>query len=150
MQIAKAKRGDARGISACRRESIQALKEFYSREGLNVLLLNSFEDSVLKEIKSEEVYCLVKGKEIIANVSLSGKQVSGLYVKPSFTGLGYGQKLLEFIENVSKEKGLSEVEVYSTVNAKAFYLHNGYVVESVAYSLPFARPVKFFYMKKKL
>lgn len=150
MQIAKAKRGDARGISDCRRESIQALKDFYTREGLNILLLNSFEDGIKEEIKAEEVYCLMRGKEIIANVSLSGKQVSGLYVKPKFTGLGYGQKLLEFIENVSREKGLDEIEVYSTINAKNFYLHNGYKIESVAYSLPFSRPIKFFYMKKKL
>ena len=150
MQIAKAKRGDARGISTCRRESIQALKGIYSREGLNVLLLNSFEESVLHEIKSEEVYCILRGKKIIANVTLSGMQISGLYVKPEFFGFGYGQKLLEFIEKVAREKGIYELEVYSTINAKNFYLHNGYVVEGVAYSLPFNSPVKFFYMKKIL
>lgn len=150
MQIAKARRGDVRGISICRKESIQTLRKFYSKEGLNILLLNSFEDYVLEEIFLEEVYCLLKNGEVIANISLSGSQISGLYVKPKFTGQGYGQKLLEFVENLCKSRGIFEINVYATLNAKKFYMHNGFIIDGEAYSFPFQNPIKFISMRKNL
>ncbi|MDA3836729.1 MAG: GNAT family N-acetyltransferase [Nanoarchaeota archaeon] len=150
MQIVKAKSGDVRDISVCRRESIQAMKEVYSREGLNVLLMNSFENGIKEELREEEVYCLMIDNRLIGTVSLDGSQISGLYVHPDFSGQGYGQKLLEFMEKRCLEKGMVDVYVYSMVNVKDFYLHNGYEISGIAYSLPVDNPVKFVIMRKKL
>ena len=150
MQIVRAKRGDVREISSCRRESIQSMAEVYSRENLNVLLSNSFENGIVDELENGEVFCLVSNGEIVGNVSLLGNQISGLYVRPKFSGMGYGQKLLEHIEEYCRSNGTKEVYLYSTLNAKDFYLHNGYLISGVAYGFPINKPTKFIQMKKTL
>lgn len=146
----RAKKGDVRDISNCRRESIQSMAEVYSRENINVLLTNAFEKSILEELEEEEVFCLVLGEELIGTVSLDENQISGLYVKPKYALEGYSQKLLEFIEAHAKEKGILEVYLYSTLDQKEFYLHNGYHVSGIAYSFPIERPTEFVQMKKIL
>lgn len=151
MQIVRAKKGDVKEISRCRRESIQRLNSGdYSLENLEVLLLNSTVKGVLEELRDEEVFCLMNGKKIAGTVSLDRNQISGIYVSPEFSSQGYGQKLLEFMEEHAKKKGFSDVYVYSTISAREFYSHNGYALEGYALSVPSDKPTLFIYMRKEL
>lgn len=151
MQIVRAKKGDVKEISRCRRESIRRVNSGdYSLENLEVLLLNSTVKGVLEELREEEVFCLISGKKIAGTVSLDRNQISGVYVDPEFLGQGYDQKLLEFMEEHARKKGFSDVYVYSTISDKEFYFHNGYSVEGCALSVPSDKPTLFVYMEKQL
>ena len=150
MQIVRAKKGDVKEISRCRRESIERLNSRdYSLENLEVLLLNSTVNGVLEELREDDVFCLMSGKKVVGTVSLDGNQISGIYVAPGFSGQGYGQKLLEFMEEYARKKGFFEVYVYSTISARDFYTHNGYSAEGYALSVPSDKPTLFIYMRKK-
>ena len=150
MQIVRAKEGDVRDISICRRKFIESMRDIYSRENLNVLLSNAFEKGIKEELKEEEVFCLIGEKTIIGTVSLAGNQISGIYVNPEYISQGYPQKLLEFIEETAREKGLEELYVYAIEAEEDFYFHNNYEVYGEAYNFPSLDPTKFICMKKRL
>ncbi len=149
MQIVRAKEGDVKDISRCRRDFIRRFNSRdYSLENLDVLLVNSRINEIHKEIQDSDVFCMTKNGKVFGVVSLDGNQISGIYVDCDFLNQGYEQKLLEFIENYAKSKGYEKVYVYSTISDKKFYAHNGYSFEGIAVGVESDSQALFFLMEK--
>ena len=53
--------------------------------------------------------------------------ITHLEVKKEFRGCGYGRELVEHFEKRAREQGLSWIEVNSSVEARGFYEHLGFV-----------------------
>lgn len=142
MNVVKAKKGDAKEVSACRLKSLERL-------GVRELMDNASFSAVVEDIKDAEVFSLVEEDKILGTVTLDGAQISGLYVDPDYAGQGVGRILLKFIEKYAKSKKRKSVYVYSTLNAKNFYSKSGYKALSVAISTS-KQALKFVRMAKKL
>lgn len=56
------------------------------------------------------------------------QRITGVYVHPDWTGEGVGSALLERIEQDARERGVTELDLLSTVTAKTFYERHGYTV----------------------
>jgi len=143
MDVVKAKKGDAKEISNCRQKSLEKL-------GIKELLDNASFSAVTEDIESEDVFSLVEGDKILGTVSFGEGQISGLYVDPEFAGRGVGKILLRFIEKYAKSKKMKSIYVFSTLNARDFYLKNGYKPVKVAISCSTKVAVKFVKMIKVL
>lgn len=77
------------------------------------------------------------GPELVATASWglvddSGRtvRISSVYVRPFFTGLGIGQRMVTTVENLAARAGYRSFSVRSTLNAVAFFEHLGYAVTS--------------------
>ncbi|WP_414837146.1 GNAT family N-acetyltransferase [Candidatus Nanohalococcus occultus] len=77
-------------------------------------------------------------------------ELSGLYVKPDYTGKGIGEKLLQKAEKDAKENGLERLWCKSTITAKGFYQKHGYeVLEETIHEIEGVE-MKVFRMEKEL
>jgi GNAT superfamily N-acetyltransferase len=66
----------------------------------------------------------------VADDSGSGVRVRSVYVRPLFTGMGVGTRLLEAVEQDACTAGFRSFSVRSTLNATSFFEQNGYLVTS--------------------
>lgn len=60
------------------------------------------------------------------------REVGALFVRPAFTGRGYGKVMLEHLEDVARELSIETVVLDATLNAANFYRAFGYVGEKQA------------------
>lgn len=69
-------------------------------------------------------------QQIIGFGSILPKEskLGSLYVHPDYGKQGVGGRLLETLENLAVETGLSEMSLDASLNAEKFYLSHGYIV----------------------
>lgn len=73
------------------------------------------------------MFCLVHNHEILGVIDLKGNRIGG-FVKHNLIGMGYGRKLMRFIENKARKRGLKKVWLYSTTYALKLYKKLGYKI----------------------
>ena len=61
-----------------------------------------------------------------SNLNLKSGEVEAVYVDPDYLGLGVGMKLLQALESVATDAGLSFLHLSATLNAVPFYESAGY------------------------
>ena len=62
----------------------------------------------------------------VGGVQLSDGRLLGIFVSPDHMGEGVGSALVDDIESRAREEGLSELTVFSALNAGGFYDANGF------------------------
>jgi len=118
----KAKFSDALELSEIRRGVFSNIPgENYSKKLTEVLIQEYSSENIKKKIKKYPTFCLVSGNEIIGSISLQGAEIKGVFVKVSHVRKGIGTKLMNFIENYARKKGLKKVHLWSAEKAKGFY-----------------------------
>jgi N-acetylglutamate synthase-like GNAT family acetyltransferase len=60
-------------------------------------------------------------------LNLETKSIDSLYLKPDSSGKGYGKELLVELEKIAQENNVRELNLSSTLNARDFYHHMGFV-----------------------
>lgn len=127
MKIRRAKISDAPSLSRLRRGVFGKVKgERYSKKFVDLINKTNSPKGVIENIKSFDVFCLVKGERIIGTVGLKGNKIKGLYVRKSCARKGIGTRLMNFIENYAKKKNLKKLILYSEEKARDFYEKLGY------------------------
>jgi putative acetyltransferase len=141
----KAKLSDAKELSEIRRGVFGNITgENYNKKLIAILSEDYSPEKLKKKIKKYPTFCLIKGKEIIGSVSLQGSEVKGVFVKSSHVRKGIGTKLMDFIENYARKKGLKKLHLWSAEKAKGFYEKLGYaLVKKVKKNYKGARNVNY-------
>ena len=62
----------------------------------------------------------------VGAIDISGKKITGLYVRYNRQGGGYGKKLLKYLENYARKKTVNGLKLYSTITSFDFYKSQGY------------------------
>lgn len=57
-------------------------------------------------------------------------ELRAVYIDPRFGRMGLGAALLKELESRAIKQGLARLTLHSSLNAKNFYLKNGYVIDS--------------------
>ncbi|AZE61622.1 MULTISPECIES: GNAT family N-acetyltransferase [Pseudomonas] len=80
----------------------------------------------------------VNGEAVATGMlDLDNNEVGALFVRPGFTGRGYGKAMLDHLEDVARQRAIDEVVLDATLNAVGFYRGCGYVgVEQAVYRSP--------------
>lgn len=129
MEIKRARLEDYLEIANLRKrtfEEINVRKGHYTDKQIETLNKLNPPEKILEKMKKRDLFCLIENEKILGVVGLEGNKIGGLFVKHNYTGRGVGKKLLEFIENHAREKGIVKIEFDSTEYAKDFYLKAGY------------------------
>ncbi|MCL1141596.1 GNAT family N-acetyltransferase [Shewanella gaetbuli] len=58
--------------------------------------------------------------------------VDALFVEPDYLNLGIGRKMLNYLEQLALNKGVKQLTLESTLNAKAFYQACGFMGDEVS------------------
>lgn len=127
IKIRKATLKDAKKIYLLKREAILKINsKDYPKQTIKVLLEKNSLKNIAQKIKQQPVFCLWKDKSLIGTISINKNIISGLAVRPSQAKKGNGKKLMEFIENYAKKKGIKKLMLYPSTTAQKFYEKLGY------------------------
>ena len=131
--IRKANPKDAEAACAVLVRSIKEICAPYyenDEETLAQWLENKTPANVRRWIESDRVYCVVavniKGL-VVGFASISGSEILLNYVLPEALYGGVGKAMLQALESHAIVSGVGQIDVVSSIPAKAFYERNGYV-----------------------
>jgi len=144
---------DAEAHAEVHRESVRGIaSEDYRDEVIEAWASKEPEESPLEEEKKRFVAETDEGKVAgFSDYNKETNELSGLYVKPDFSGKGLGEKLLQKAEQDAKENGLDYLWCESTVTAKDFYQKQGYkITEETTHELEKGIEMKTYKMEKEL
>ena len=76
--------------------------------------------------KRRDIYVIVDGDRILGTASLENNNVFSVFVNTTYHGKGIGQRLMEHIERVAKNRGIDRLKLPSSLTAVGFYRKLGY------------------------
>ena len=137
MDIRKASSADKEDIAQLHIASIKRLcANHYSHEQI-VAWTNILTPSVYDQALQEKVFLVASGSNQgvlgIGIFDIQNSEISAIYIHPDHIGKGIGAKILREFELEAQANNLSVVSVCSTLNAKGFYLANGYSEQEKTY-----------------
>lgn len=128
IKIRKAKIEDCRRMAHVHRSSIRKIcSRFYENKTIQSWS-NISTEGVRRSIRNPSVNNLVAEVDsVIVGVAASYENnIWLLYVHPQAIGRGIGEKLLNRLEKDIHRKGITKINLTSSLNAYNFYLRNGY------------------------
>jgi len=127
MEIKKATKKDARKICVLRRKTLREVnKNDYPQEHLHFLIKENSTKGIINKMGERDIFCMWENGILLGTVELKGDKILGLFIKSSEIGKGVGTKLMNFIEDYARSKGLKQVRLYSTKFAFNFYKKRDY------------------------
>lgn len=151
MKIRKYRFEDAEAHAEVHRQSVRGIASAdYSDEIIDAWASKEPEDSPLPEEKVR--FVAEEEGEIIgfSDYNKETNELSGLYIKPNYTGRGIGEKLLHKAEEDAKQNGLEQLWCKSTITAKDFYQKHGYkLIEETTHEIQDLE-MKVYKMEKEL
>ena len=132
MIIRKAKTEDAEEISKLRISTIKAFpQDNDTPEEMDFVIKRNTPESIAEKIKTRDIFNRIEKGKIIGNIELHGDQLNNLYVDKDRLKQGIGKKLLLFIEDYAKKKGITYLHFRSTPSAILFYKKFGYKIVKI-------------------
>ncbi|PMS17289.1 GNAT family N-acetyltransferase [Trinickia dabaoshanensis] len=58
-------------------------------------------------------------------------QIDAIFVRPSHMGLGVGRRMMDFLENLARQHGVTTMRLDATLNAAPFYRRCGWAGETI-------------------
>ena len=153
MKIREYNFDDAEAHAKVHRESVRGIaSKDYRDEIIEAWAAKEPEDSPLDEDKVRFVAETKEGEVVgFSDYDKETNELSGLYVKPEYSGKGMGEKLLQKVEENARKYGLDHLWCKSTVTAKDFYQKHGYkITEETIHELEEGIEMKAFKMEKDL
>jgi len=129
MEIRKANKENAKKISMLIRNTIRKINSsHYPKKQMDNELKAYATKKIEKYFDSKLIFIMIDKEEIIGTSILDQKEeaLDSLYLSPKYLGKGLGKKLLRFMEELAKKKGIKVLTLYPTEYAMKFYESQGY------------------------
>jgi len=128
MEIRKARLSDVEKMNSLKKQTFLKINsKDYPKKVVEEYLKRQTAKKFIQNMKTGDYFILTEKEKLVGIVDLYDRNVIGsLYIKWDEVGKGYGKKLMNFIENYAKKKGLKKVVLYPTITAKKFYEKIGY------------------------
>ena len=155
MEIRKASKTDKEKIANLHVASIRKLcGNHYTPEQLDAWT-NVLVPSVYDQALREKVFLVACGSQKdllgIGILDVENAEISAIYIHPEKAGNGVGSKLLNELEKIARNRKLFKITINSTLNAKGFYLINGYLEKELTFhNLPNGSKLECVRMTKNL
>lgn len=101
---------------------------YYSSGAVEFFLNHHSENAILKDIEMGCVFiCFDVQHNAIGTITIKGNEICRLFVLPSYQGMGYGGKLLDFAEETIISQ-YPKIVLDASLPAKGLYLKRGYEI----------------------
>ncbi len=132
MKIRKAKQKDAQEITKLRRDNLRKIdSDKYTKKVIDFLVKRDTIERNLKHIEERDYFCLSENNIILGIIALDGDEITDVFIKSDSVKKGLGSKLIKFIEERAKKKGLKKVWLESAQHSRGFYEKMGFKMKKV-------------------
>lgn len=127
MRIRKFLKSDAKELSELMRETVvKSNSKDYSKEAIKCLCDAYSEEKLMKDSKKMDIFVAAKNSKLLGTISLDEDKISRMFVLPEYQGQKIGSKLIKYVEQFAKKKGITVLCVRSSLTAYGFYQKLGY------------------------
>lgn len=142
---------DANDISSIIIDCIKNLSnEFYDTQAIDTLCLFYTPQHILYYSKIDNIFTALFDSMVVGTISLYGDTIRNLFIKRNFQKMGIGRMLMDFIENIAKEKNINTLYVNSNISAYNFYQSLGFSFKKVKLEKIGNSFIKTVFMEKKI
>jgi len=151
MKIIKAKTENAEEIAKLRKDTFKNINaKDYTKEHIISFNKENTLKKTLERTKNRDMFCLLdENNKILGVIDLKNNKIGGFFIHHKHIKKGYGRKLLNFIENYARKKGIRKVILYSTKYGYPFYLKNNYKLIKKGFWVVNNLRVRNYLMEKK-
>lgn len=127
MTIQLANKDDAHAISKLIWENTEHVKENkYTPLQVKIWKEVNRPEEIEKSMEKRLIFCAYRDGELLGTIGLQEKEIVGLYVNYRKRQMGVGGKLLQFVEDHARKKGINYLTLTSTPSARKFYERRGF------------------------
>lgn len=83
-------------------------------------------DVIREKIETQDFFCTLHKEKVVGSVALHNDWLVGFYTHVHYLGKGIGSALMNHIESVAREKGLTEIQLAASPVGLDFYLKKGW------------------------
>jgi GNAT superfamily N-acetyltransferase len=134
LRIRKATIADAPASFAIRREAILAqCRGSYSEEDLDIWTSGRMPEAFAKRV-ADDFYIAEVDDRIVGTgmIDLASGKIDAIFVLPDQMGQGVGRALMDHLECLALEAGLTSIHLDSTLNAATFYRRLGFAGDKLS------------------
>lgn len=126
MEYVKATQKDADLVYKLVQDTIQTVyPKYYPKEVVNFFCEHHSKDNIVRDIEDGQVNVLLDGKQMVGTGCYKENHITRVYVKPELQGRGYGNFIMQCLENEIAKKYHS-VELDASLPASHIYEKRGY------------------------
>jgi GNAT superfamily N-acetyltransferase len=140
-------------LPALSRLIFRAIKTSYSGVYPPCAIFKQFhsEEKILQRIETGLTLAAEQDSQLIATASLNGQEITAVFVDPDRQRFGFGQLLMQDLEERARKSGIRETVLSGSLPSKKFYERLGYqIVEERCKDLGDGQSLKFWKAKKRL
>lgn len=100
-------------------EQWEAFSKFYAPEEMQ------------KKIAEQRIFCAILNHQIAGTIALDKNTLVGFYTQINFLNRGIGKMLMQYIESLAVEEGMTELKLTASPQAVTFYDKQGWKRVSV-------------------
>ena len=136
MIIRRALEEDKENISRLHIASInQSCRNYYTKEQVDAWV-NVLTPSAYDHALKEKVFLVTENSEQallgLGMLDVKNTELSAIYIHPDQAGQGIGTYMLQKLERIAQQFNITQLTVFSTLNAQGFYRQCGYQEECPA------------------
>ncbi len=126
MKIRRATIDDAKRISYLICKITEPNPNKYSKKQKIAWKRYNSPSGIKKQIKGRVVFCAFENNRLLGTIALKDNEIVGFNVSFSIRGKGVGSRMLNFLENFARKKGIKKLTLTSTTSAFNYYKKRGF------------------------
>ncbi|MHA1672909.1 MAG: GNAT family N-acetyltransferase [Promethearchaeota archaeon] len=120
---------DASAVSALIIADLKQINSKFYPEDVIKRMINLYTPRrIIQTAQSQLVLVAEMFDEIVGTATISHNFFGSVFTRPDLHGKGVGTKLMDTLERLTKQNGMTEVKLHASINAVKFYEKRGFEI----------------------
>lgn len=116
-------------VSELIRNTIRAINsKDYSKEIIESMCIRFSEENIIKRAPNRKMILMIEKEVVLGTASLKDNIILSVFVDVNTQGKGIGTKLMNYLEEMARKKGVKKVVLPSSITSVSFYSRLGYKI----------------------
>jgi GNAT superfamily N-acetyltransferase len=113
-------------IDLVHKTTLYSYSKDYSKEAIDYFIEYHSPENIGHDIESGFALVLVQDDLVVSTGTLLGTNIRRVFTLPQYQGQGFGNKVMESLENEAKNRNLNFLDLHSSLPGKTFYDNRKY------------------------